>query len=140
MSSKQDMKPCLITPSRPHPWSIWKILFISCNDFKLRTEKKTCKEFWYEIWFKFPKSYYCYCSENPPIVVQGGGGIETPPPWVFVLWQYCETILFSVESLLSSLKDTNNGCHLAHRLGFHQELEVKLKPRNGDFCWAWHET
>ena len=46
------------------------------------------------------------CSENPPIVVQGEGGIETPPPRVFVLWQYCETILFSVESLLSSLKIT----------------------------------
>ena len=71
-----------------------------------------------------------------PLSWYKGGGIETPPPRVFVLWQYCETILFSVESLLSSLKDTNNGCHLAHRLGFHQELEVRLKPRNGDFCWA----
>ena len=93
-----------------------------------------------------------YTQIQNPIVVQGGGvGIETPPPRVFVLWQYCETILFSVESLLSSLKDeayfmggggvgacdfTNNGCHLGHRLGFHQELEVRLKPRNGDFCCA----
>ena len=56
-----------------------------------------------------------------------------------------------MESLLSSLKDEayfmggggvgacdfiNNGCHLGHRLGFHQELEVRLKPRNGDFCCA----
>ena len=54
----------------------------------------------------------------------GGGGIETPPPRVFVLWQYCETILFSVESLLSSLKDTNNGCHLFVGLDMKHNTQI----------------
>ena len=70
--------------------------------------------------------------------------MDPSPPGVFDMLQYFETILASVVSLSSPLQDevyfmgigaagacdvTNNGPHLGHHLGFCQELEIKLKPR-----------
>ena len=37
-------------------------------------------------------------------MVQGGGGLMDPAPWVFDMLQFFETILPSVESLWSSLQ------------------------------------
>ena len=61
-----------------------------------------------------------------------------PLPGVFDMLQYFETILPLVESLLNKMRYilwvmalleacdvTNNGRHL----GFYQELEIRLKPR-----------
>ena len=70
---------------------------------------------------------------HTPTVVQGGGE--------FNMLQYFETILPSEEGLWSCLQDEvyfmggGNGRHL----GFYQELQIRLKPREiVSFC-AWHE-
>ena len=79
-----------------------------------------------------------------PTVVQGGWEwIPTPPPplRVFDMLKFSETILPSVElasdllnkmryilwmvALLGACDVTDNGRHL----GFYQELEIRLKPR-----------
>ena len=64
-----------------------------------------------------------------------------PFPIVFGMLQYFETILPLVErllwvvTLLEACDDSNNGRHL----GFYQELEIRLKPREMvSFC-AFHE-
>ena len=44
------------------------------------------------------------CKAIPPPWYKGEGGLMDPP-WVFDMLQYFETILPSVESLLSSLQD-----------------------------------
>ena len=70
----------------------------------------------------------------------GGGGWMEPHPGVFDILQYFETILSCVESLkmryilravalLEACDVTRNGRHLGCHLGFHQELEIRLKPR-----------
>ena len=73
---------------------------------------------------------------------------------VFDMLQYFETILPLVERLWSSWQDcryiswvlalleacdvTNNGLHLGCHLGFYQELEIRLKPREiVIFVMAW---
>ena len=38
----------------------------------------------------------------------------------YILW---------VVALLGACEVTNNGPHLGHHLGFYQELEIRLKPR-----------
>ena len=38
----------------------------------------------------------------------------------YILW---------VEALLETCDVTNNGRHLVRHLGFYQELEIRLKPR-----------
>ena len=67
-----------------------------------------------------------------------------PLPRFFGMLQYSETILPSVEAfdnlnkmryilwvvaLLEACDVTNNGRHLGRHLGFYQELENRLKPR-----------
>ena len=37
--------------------------------------------------------------------------------------------IFSVVALLETCDVTNNGRHLGRHLGFYQELEIRLKPR-----------
>ena len=77
---------------------------------------------------------------NTPTLEQGGW-MDPSPPRVFDMLPYFKTILPSEQSLWSSLQDevyfmgggtagggcdvNNNGRHL----GFYQELEIRLKPR-----------
>ena len=37
--------------------------------------------------------------------------------------------ILGVVALLEACDITNNGRHLSHHLGFYQELEIRLKPR-----------
>ena len=37
--------------------------------------------------------------------------------------------VLQVLALLEACDVTNNGHHLGHHLGFYQELEIRLKPR-----------
>ena len=61
-----------------------------------------------------------------------------PLPGVFDMLKYFETILPSVESLWSSLQDEIYFMG-GSQLGFYQELEIRLKPREIiSFC-ALHE-
>ena len=52
-----------------------------------------------------------------------------PLPGVFDVLQYFEMILPLVVALLKAYDVTNNGRHLGRNLGFYQELEIRLKPR-----------
>ena len=71
-------------------------------------------------------------------------------PGVFDMLQYLETILSRVEilkiryilrvvALLEACDVTRNGRHLGCRLGFHQELEIRFKPREMAIFCALHE-
>ena len=73
-----------------------------------------------------------------------------PLPGVFDMLQYLETILSRVEilkmryilrvvALLEACDVTRNGGHLGCHLGFHQELEIRLKPREMAIFCALHE-
>jgi len=66
--------------------------------------------------------------------------------------QYFETILPSVESLLNKMRYllwvvallevydvTNNSGHLGRHLGFYQESEIRLNPREMVIFCARHE-
>ena len=48
----------------------------------------------------------------------------------YILW---------VMALLEACDVTNNGCHLGRHLGFYQELEIRLKPREMVIFCALHE-
>ena len=89
---------------------------------------------------------------STPTVVEGGRGLMEPLPGVFNMLQHIETILLLVESLCHDLLNkmkyilwvvelleacdvTNNGRHL----GFYQELEIRLKPREMVIFCALHE-
>ena len=83
------------------------------------------------------------CKFIPPPWYEGWRWIDPPPPpRVFDMLQYFETILPSVESLWSFLQDkgrilyrwwrcwgacdvTNNGRRLGRYFGFYQELEIR---------------
>ena len=89
---------------------------------------------------------------HTPTVVEGERGLMEPLPGVFNMLQHIETILLLVESLCHDLLNkmkyilwvvalleacdvTNNGRHL----GFYQELEIRLKPREMVIFCALHE-
>ena len=42
-------------------------------------------------------------------------------------------------ALLETCNVTNKGRHLGDNLGFYQELEIRLKPREMVIFCAWHE-
>ena len=44
-----------------------------------------------------------------------------------------------VVALLEACDDTNNGGHLTRHLGFYQELEIRLKPREMVIFCALHK-
>ena len=80
----------------------------------------------------------------------GGGGWMESLPGVFDMLQYLETILSRVEilkiryilrvvALLEACDVTRNGRHLGCHLGFHQELEIRFKPREMAIFCALHE-
>ena len=77
-----------------------------------------------------------------------------PLPGVFDMLQYFETILPLVEAfdllnkmiyilgvvaLLEACDVTNSGRHPGRHLGFYQELEIILKPREMLFFCSLHE-
>ena len=92
-----------------------------------------------------------YTQTHTPTVVHGGwGGWMEPLPGVFDMLQYLETILSRVEilkmryilrvvALLEACDVTRNGGHLGCHLGFHQELEIRLKPQEMAIFCALHE-
>ena len=47
--------------------------------------------------------------------------------------------ILSVVALLENCDVTNNGRHLGRHLGFYQELEIRLKPREMVMFCALHE-
>ena len=49
----------------------------------------------------------------------------------YILW---------VVALLEACDVTNNGRHLGRHLGFYQELEIRLKPREMIIFCALHEN
>ena len=92
-----------------------------------------------------------YTQTHTPTVVHGGwGGWMESLPGVFHMLQYLETILSRVEilkiryilrvvALLEACDVTRNGRHLGCHLGFHQELEIRFKPRKMAIFCALHE-
>ena len=49
------------------------------------------------------------------------------------------TYILGVVALLEACDVTNNGRHLGRHLGFFQELEIRLKPREMVIFRALHE-
>ena len=47
--------------------------------------------------------------------------------------------ILGVVALLEAWDVTNNGRHLGRHLGFYQELEIRLKPREMVIFCALHE-
>ena len=47
--------------------------------------------------------------------------------------------VLGVVALLKACDVTNNGRHLGRHLGFYQELEIRLKPREMVIFCALHE-
>ena len=47
--------------------------------------------------------------------------------------------ILGVVALLEAWDVTNNGRHLGRHLGFYQELEIRLKPREmvNFLCFTW---
>ena len=87
-----------------------------------------------------------YMQIHTPTVVQGGGGaaVDGPPlefliccsiskrfylPWKAFDLLYKLRYILWVVALLGTCDVTNNGRHLGRHLGFYQELEIRLKPR-----------
>ena len=84
-----------------------------------------------------------YTQIHNPTVVRGGGWME--PPLEFLLccsiskrfylqWKafdllYKMRYILCVVALLRACDVTNNGRNLSRHLGFYQELEIRLKPR-----------
>ena len=68
-----------------------------------------------------------YTQIYTPTVVQGkgGGGCGWTILWVVVVLEACSV--------------TNSDRHLGRHLGFYQELEIKLKPREIVISCALHE-
>ena len=95
-----------------------------------------------------PKESLKYASNRrlPPPWYKGGGGYGTPPQsfWYVAVFrndfafsgkpsQQDEVILWVVR-LLEACDNTNNGRHL----GFYQELEIRLRPREIVIFCALH--
>ena len=74
----------------------------------------------------------------------GGGGMEPLPPRILfccsmskrfhLQWKAFDLLnkmryILWVVVLLRACDVTNNDCHIGHHLGFYQELQVRLKPR-----------
>ena len=47
--------------------------------------------------------------------------------------------ILGLVALLEACDVTNNGRHLGRHLGFYQELEIRLKPREMVIFYALHE-
>ena len=113
----------------------------------------------YTIWL--PLNPRTYTQSHTPTVVQGGwwgGGVWSvePLPWVFDMLKYTSiskklcfhrkgfdlldkiNYISWVVSLLRTCDVTKHGSHLGRHLGFYQELEIRLKPRELVIFWAWH--
>ena len=89
----------------------------------------------------------------PPWYKRGGGGMEPIPGFLiccsiskrFYLWWKAFDLLNKmryilwVVALLEACDVTNNGRHLGRHLGFYQELEIRLKPREMVIFCALHE-
>ena len=96
---------------------------------------------------------WTYTQIQTPAVVQKG--MEPLPPRILfccsmskrfhLQWKAFDLLnkmryILWVVVLLRACDVTNNDCHLGHHLGFYQELQVRLKPREMVIFCAWHET
>ena len=86
---------------------------------------------------------WTYMQIHTPTVVQGGG-VDGPPlefliccsisKRFYLQWKAFDLLnkmryILWVVALLEACDVTNNGRHLGRHLGFYQELEIRLKPR-----------
>ena len=85
-------------------------------------------------------------------MVQGVGGVDPPPPLEFLKccsilkrfylqWKAFDLLkkmryILWVVALLEACDFANNGRHLGSHLGFYQELEIRLKPREMVILYA----
>ena len=84
---------------------------------------------------------------------KGGGGWWNPSPEFLICcsiskrfclqWKAFDLLnkmryISWVVTLLKTCDVTNNGRHLGRHLGFYQELEIRLKPREIVIFCAWH--
>ena len=99
---------------------------------------------WYIAHHPYQLNPRTYTQVHNPTVVQGGGGWIEPPlefllccsiskrfylQWkAFGLLYKMRNILWVV-ALLGACDVTNNCRNLSRHLGFYQELEIRLKPR-----------
>ena len=58
---------------------------------------------------------------------------------IFPLVEKQDDVILGVVALLEACDVTNNGRHLGRHLGFYQELEIRLKPREMVIICALHE-
>ena len=58
---------------------------------------------------------------------------------IFPLVEKQDDVILGVVALLEACDVTNNGRHLGRHLGFYQELEIRLKPREMVIFCALHE-
>ena len=68
---------------------------------------------------------------HTPTVVQGGWmEAPPPPPRVFDMFQYFETMkAVNGGTARGGCDVINNGHHLGCHLGFYKELEIRIKPQ-----------
>ena len=107
----------------------------------------------YGMLFKLLSDPRTYTQIHTPTVVQvGGGGVDGTPPQCYVA-VFKDDFTFSGKPLIFLTRwgifygwwccwrpVTNNGRHLGHPLGFYQELEIRLKPREIVIFWALNEN
>ena len=67
----------------------------------------------------YPLEFLIYCSISKRFYLQWKA-FDLLYKMRYILW---------VVVLLGACDVTNNGRHLSHDLGFYQELEIRLKPR-----------
>ena len=104
-----------------------RLNFVQNSQFKFRTEMKK---------HTFPK--HATSSE----LTLGRTRNPSPEFWIccsilkrfYLQWKVFNLLnkvryILGVVALLEACDVTNNGRHLAHHLGFYQELEIRLRPR-----------
>ena len=90
----------------------------------------------------------------PPRWYKGGGGVWNPSQEIlkccsilkrfYLLWKAFDLLnkmryILGVVALLEACDVINNGRHLGRHLGFYQEVEMRLKPREMVIFCALHE-
>ena len=95
-----------------------------------------------------------YTQSHTHTLIQGGGGWNPSPKFLiccsiskrfYLKWKAFDLLnklryIFWVVALLEACDVINNGRHLGHHLGFYQDLEIRLKPREMVVFCALHDN